>query len=86
LAYLYFDDIFIEVPDDIDEFGVLRVIKDRFNTDVIGIKRVASFSGKHGKLVEYIVQIPEGHQSAKVMVTENPINLLMEFYLSGIGW
>lgn len=80
MAHLYFDDLFMDVPDDIDEEGIRENIRGLLNIHVFDIKRIKEFSGRHGKLIEYIVHISSGNQSAKLMITDNPERLLLEFY------
>ena len=93
MAYLYFMDEFTELPFDINmnhdidistlHASLTDIVKKaiaKYNIKVIDVNPFKVYKGKNGVLFEYTVKFENGSLSAKLMVSNNPVKLLYEYY------
>ena len=95
-AWLYFMDEFKSIDVELEklpttsEDGLKTLVKlrstvrdaieEKYNVKPIEVKPRNFYKGDNGTLFEYTVKLENGSLSAKLMISENPVELLYEYY------
>ena len=90
--YVYVLDLFSEVDLSIEEFikiakedeaealNILKPFIERYGLKLLSIEPKSAFQCREGRLVELIAKTESGEISIKLIESDNPINVLKEYY------